>query len=154
MEKFIQDKEKMKKIILFLFLINLIFADEYYVEVDKITKENKSDYILKTGKILQPISADRIRIKFDTQNEYNSICGDINWEQKWIDYMAIKENSDKIEMAISDGINAANLDKKINLQKSINAINTLITTAMPDELIILNKKKVELQAECDAISIK
>jgi len=39
------------------------------------------------------------------------------------------------------------------LQKSIDTIDKMLLTAKPDEVVILNKKKAELQAECNATSI-
>jgi len=53
----------------------------------------------------------------------------------------------------AENLNTANLDKKIQLQKSIDTIDKMLVTAKPAELIILNKKKAELQAECDATPI-
>ena len=89
-------------VICILGFVRIAFAeDKYYVEVDAVTKELKSDSILKDGDVLENISADRVLIEL-TQAEYEASAGEESeWEAKWNAWKKISKNDDKIVIAIA-----------------------------------------------------
>ena len=88
--------------LLLIFCTSLFAEDKYYVEVDAVTKELKSDYILKDGDVLEDISADRVLIEL-TKAEYEASAGEASaWEAKWANWKKVQKNVDKIDLAISN----------------------------------------------------
>jgi hypothetical protein len=127
------------KIILLILITGLCFADGYYVEIDKITKENMSDYILKTGEKLDTIVDSRIRIKFDTKEQYDRYCGGSNWKDKWDNYKNVTANLVIINSAISTQLSKeledkAVQDKLVEIAKSEIEKEKLLSTPIEEPI--------------------
>jgi hypothetical protein len=133
------------KLFLFLFLTGVCFAEDYIGLRDKVTNAVKD--------IVNDTPANRAtwdRIKGGREVIVIADSAILNQTKPLI----LKDGIVQVDTAKeTEEINNVNLDKKIELQKSIDTIDKMLLTAKPDEVVILNKKKAELQAECNATSI-
>ena len=132
-------------LILFLFLTGFCFAEDYIGLRDKVTNAVKD--------IVNDTPANRAtwdRIKGDREV---IIIADSAVLNEWKP-LILRDGIVQVDtIKETENLNIANLDKKIELQKSIDTIDKMLVTAKPAEVVILEKKKTELQAECDATPI-
>ena len=93
-------KGKSMKILMILLITLSCSADTYWVEVDSVTKEQESSYILKDGEVQAklPLGSSRIEI---TQSEYLAISDGKSWKKDYQDWKKIQINSDKIDAGLT-----------------------------------------------------